>query len=278
MIDFEFSFEDGDYILTHPYESISSASMFDINLSDSFSNVGSTPVSIPPGLVYVGDRQCIVIFERPPCYKTISYSNRRRDDQISAGGNIRTLTVPLPWQIYIGEFGPNGILNALHLYFGAGPVESVTFHEFTQGSAFEIRTEGLSQLFKCPLPNIYEENLVCLDKETYYPENSNLASKVNMMYASVWDTCFNADITYGCELQVNTWREWDFFPQSFLAGTTLDQMFNYWQTLTVPQIMGNINSVTNKKVFYPLNQTIRLSEAFIAPSTFRFFNTLQQII
>lgn len=280
MNEVDFTFDEDQYKMTQPWVSESSTKMFEINLNETFSNAAGTPICLPPGLVYVGERQSLVIFERPPRYQEVTYNIYKRDKALTVEDQNRSVIIPLPWQIYVGEFGTNGMLNALHLHFASDEITGFTIDELRVGGniRFSIKDDG--RLYRAPLPNLYPNYLVCLDKETGYAENTNLASKVNLMYASVWDTVFNADILNAVEEQCSNISGLGLHLDSSLP--TMQGWFEYWQQMSLPALMDNLQDPESLKIFpcpggVHFNRII-LSDHFTTPSDYKLINTLQQIV
>jgi hypothetical protein len=275
MNELDLVIDENEVVVTEPFASSSSMSLFNENVEETFSSVAAYPVTLPPGLVYVSDKQGLVIFERPPGYKTITYNTRTRDSAIESAN--KSVTVPIPWQVYIGEFGTNGILNALHFYFASGEIIGLDIpNKLLEGSVINLKFAAGNRLYMAPLPNIYDSNLVCLDKETYHPENPNLASKINLMYASVWDTVFNADIVVNIQKQLEYLNN----PIKKLSGgykvTPIETFMQYWSKISLNKALRLDKD--SKTFFQPVSTKIALSEFFTSSSNYKFFNTLQAIL
>lgn len=279
MNELEFQFDENSYKMLSPFDSDSSAELFQTNLDETFSAGGSLPICVPPGLVYVGDRQSLIIFERPPRYQKVMFSRFRRDkakEHMEANEEYR---IPLPWQIYVGEFGTNGLLNALHVYFAGNEISGLEISELKPYSLIKLQIKNGGHIFSCPLPNVYETNLVCLDKETSQTENTNLASKVNLMYSSVWDTSFNADILYQVETQATYSSSKGYHIRSYRTGSIGSAWMKFWESRMLSDVVGE---TADQLFFHQSNiqpgNGIKLSEWFITPSPYKFINTLQQLI
>lgn len=280
MNEFEFHFNEDLFTMISPFDGDSSADLFQTNLDETFSAGGSLPVCVPPGLVYVGDRQSLVIFERPPRYQKVVCNPYRRDKAVHHTNANREFHIPLPWQIYVGEFGTNGLLNALHIYFASDQITGINAPELKPYSDVSFKIKNNGSIYSCPLPNVYESNLVCLDKETSQTENTNLASKVNLMYSSVWDTVFNSDILWAVEKQIEHSKSKGYRTQEKFGSTSslAEKWLYFWQNRLLADIANN----SDPSFFYRGNiwsdNTIKLSEWFTTPSSYKLINTLQQLI
>lgn len=275
MKDIDFLIDEKQIVVEAPFPGISTTNLLEENIKETFSSAAAFPVALPPGLVYVGDKQSLVIFEKPPLYKEITYNFNLRSKALKQ--HNQSIKLPIPWQIYIGEFGTNGMLNALHFYFATNEIEKVSAPlELKNGTKIKIEIKDQGALLASPLPNVYDTNLVCLDKETYHPENSNLASKMNLMYASIWDTVFNADIL------VNTQKYYDYSNRMYhkisfnSTSNIMAASLKYWSRFSLEKVLRKDSS--DNFFFMPTASVIKLSEFFTSTGTYKFFNTLQAIL
>ena len=274
MIDFEIMFNDERVELLAPYSSESSLELAQENLRNTLHSEGSMPVALPPGLVFVGPGESVVVFERPPRYQDITVSSEYKDS--ANASNSKTFNVALPWQVYVGEFGSNGNLLGLCMYFTTEPVGEfyVPADHFSPGSSYTLTTRNGNSLWQAPLMNIYPNNAFCLaDREETY--STNMFSKVSSMERAVWGSFFNTDLTE----HVNNWT-------NFIEGKGIKiptkhhhfgpwNFYEYWASMDIETML---EQTKQNRMFRQVTHHIQFTENFQSPTEMKFFSLLASVL
>lgn len=163
------------------------------SVRDSFNTEKVSVSSIfPSGILYYDSS--LIIFQKPPCKKNISYIPKLEVD-ISKNDIHQEYEISIPWQIYFIRYETSNInadsSNENYVY-----VSSVCmFFRNSQLNSFE------DNLFTAPIPNFYSNGALCPPRysrleDTLYPKDDNYINNlISNGYNSIWNSNYNADLT-----------------------------------------------------------------------------------
>lgn len=139
--------------------------------------LNSTPIIFPPAIRYVSPRGNMVVWERPPTYQSIHYTNQKQD-KISIDSPAKyQFRIPIPWQVYIVYFSPQYTIADVWMFF---------------------RTEPLANndlaLYYAPINNFYSDGRLCQAVYNEIPVANNLFQLLDNVYTMIWNSGFNNDL------------------------------------------------------------------------------------
>lgn len=143
------------------------------------------PSLYPPAIRYISENNRLLVWERPPTFKTISYTNAKMGqasyDQIDA--NLHR--IPVPWQIYVAVLSADMRIAGLRMFFRNS---KLSWQDTVLGYPY--------------LPNFYEDASICkasLSTIQRYPRT--LQGVMQAGNDMVWQSGYNADL-------FGSWSHW----------------------------------------------------------------------
>lgn len=133
---------------------------------------------LPPAVRYLSSDRRLIVWERPPTYKTINYTSEYQDNLNVDSPSVNSYRIPIPWQVYVLYLSPEARLANIFMFF---------------------RNSQLTNLFQDPLympilPNFYENSRLCQAAfETIQQYDRDILSAINAAYEMVWNSGFNKD-------------------------------------------------------------------------------------
>lgn len=151
-----------------------------------------TASPLVPGVRYLNMDNHVIVFERPPVIKSVTYHKTKRD-------------VPLPWQVYIVHFATyrrKTTITSIRTFWRSTPLR------------------GFDSVLGCAVhPNKYASGAICTSGEGLSVQGSSVAELCDAAYAAVWEAGFNNDLYPTAErfLCLSTYHETtkNAFPQCF---------------------------------------------------------------
>lgn len=138
-----------------------------------------TPSIFPPAVHYVSSDSRVLIWERPPCFKTVSYtqSNMANAEYEQVDKNL--YRIPIPWQVYVAFLSKDMRIVGLRMFF--------------RNQRLSYEDNNLAYPY---LPNFYSDSSLCkasLRSVAEYPPT--VAGVIQAGIDMVWNTGFNDDLT-----------------------------------------------------------------------------------
>lgn len=171
--------------------------------SESILNIFSSilqPLAIDSGLLPPGLKASVpgfLVFERPPSFQMIQLADMTLDDMSDCDYEniqIETFRIPVPWQLYMVNYGTTGdakyIVNSVRMYYMNSPLNSID-----------------NILYVPPIPNFYGNGALCNphfeDMDDLYRYPKDLSGVMAAAYDWVWNTGFNRDLLECIDQSVN---------------------------------------------------------------------------
>lgn len=205
----------------HPTESYTvNAKAYETSISQHSVRLSNS--ILPAAVRYMDLSRGLVLFERPPCYMPVHFSNIPQGGLMAGDPSAFVFTLPLPWQRYVFFFAPNGLPTKVWLFFAQNQITSL----------------DKDPMSFAPLPNLYEDSSVCLPVFDHVDvEEFDLLSAISNAYNVIWKSGFNMDIIKGY--------------QHWLAGVShnhnpiakirvsngLDQFYRRWATFPLEKVV-----------------------------------------
>jgi hypothetical protein len=147
-----------------------------------------------PGLLHYDDS--IIIFEKPPCKKTINYIAKQESD-IRYSDEYSSYEINIPWQVYIVKYStidyPVEDSEKINTY---SYIDSV--YMFFSNSQINSQDDFL---YTAPIPNFYSNGLLCapsyssVEDVLFLKDDNYINNLINSAYISIWSSNFNGDLT-----------------------------------------------------------------------------------
>jgi len=177
---------------------------------------------LPPSVRYMDLATGIVLFERPPTYINISFTNQYQAKLKAEGRAKRSFRIPIPWQRYVVYLGSNGLPSTLFVFFAGNQIQS-------------LDNDPMSS---APLPNLYTNGTVCLPVYDHRDVvHFDIGDGIYNMYETVWGSGFNLDVVQ-C---LNNWLSNNApthpltkFPNNI---DNIVSFYNHWSNFNLEQIM-----------------------------------------
>lgn len=131
-----------------------------------------------PGIRYISSSQNVVVLERPPTYKMISFTPVVKDEAKYDQIDKYLFRVPIPWQVYLIALDHSFNIINLFMFFRTAPLASLN-----------------DQLYYPYFPNFYTDSRVCkasLNSIQHY--EPTLQGACSAAYNMIWSSGFNLDV------------------------------------------------------------------------------------
>lgn len=139
------------------------------------------PIPMPPGLRYWNPAQNLLVYERPPIKKTVSFLNEKKESAASNKTERNSYKIFVPWTQYWIQYSSKLVIQNLFATTSSVPMTHKDWHP------------GV-----LPLPNMYYESKVCLPN-VVEPANS-ISELILHGYNAVWGSNYNIDLLDGMHL------------------------------------------------------------------------------
>lgn len=152
------------------------------DITQEFRSVPSVPSDsglLPPGVRFISNN--FVVFERPPCVKTVFYIPQPVS---SIDGRVEPIVynIPIPWQLYVATFSNEYYCSDVYMYFMNTPLSSLD-----------------QNVYMPTLPNFYTNGILCRPMFSSFEEVDRYSKSISGVIASaydwVWNNGTNNDLT-----------------------------------------------------------------------------------
>jgi hypothetical protein len=163
--------------------------------SDEWSNYYSSrnnliPLNcLPPAVRYISSDRRLIVWERPPAYKSINYTQEYQDALSPDQQSTVFHRLPVPWQVYVIHLSPEARLANVFMFFRNSQINSMVD----------------DQLCFATLPNFYETGRLCQAAfDTIQSYDRDVLSSINAAYEMIWNSGFNKDTLLAYNSLFNT--------------------------------------------------------------------------
>lgn len=189
---------------------------------------------LPAAVRWVSQDGKLIIAERPPHYKDVSYTPALKSNAKLVSKD--KFNIAVPWTTYIFTWEPNGYIDFLFAFASDKQIESID-----------------DIVYHLPVPNIYVSGLVCKPNASS-AKLTTAGQAINEAYQLLWNSNFNLDIQGPMKYWLNACKAMD--PRIYNAlskyGQNVEYGFaaalNFLSEITLEQLMDTKKYLTPKIV------------------------------